>query len=226
MSSKETNLKEKFRIALTSTARVISEDIFLKYKSSENKSSKASDTLEINDLTNPSDFIKLRAETDSIALKKRFSDELIYKKNLPSNSSSISLYKIAEKIRCELLGGKMLKGIEKNFNENYNQIINNRIEDHVKSKDDVSVLEAFELYMLKNFHQIHLNPITTKILSFWEKDFQKSIDKHKSFLKENVEDQNNYSLRFSKIFEEMDIFQTDENEKVNEENQDQGQNDQ
>ena len=59
MSSKETNLKEKFRIALTSTARVISEDIFLKYKSSENKSSKVSDTLEINDLTNPSDFIKL-----------------------------------------------------------------------------------------------------------------------------------------------------------------------
>ena len=226
MSGKEANLKEKFKIALTSTAKVISEDIFLNDNSSENKSLKNSDIFEINDLSNPSDFIKLRAETDSIALKKRFSDELIYKKNLPSNSSSISLYKIAEKIRCELLGGKMLKGIEKNFNENYNQIINNRIEDHVKSKDDVSVLEAFELYMLKNFHQIHLNPITTKILSFWEKDFQKSIDKHKSFLKENVEDQNNYSLRFSKIFEEMDIFQTDENEKVNEENQDQGQNDQ
>ena len=225
MSSKETNLKEKFRIALTSTARVISEDIFLKYKSSENKSSKVSDTLEINDLTNPSDFIKLRAETDSAALKKKFSNQLVYKKNLPSNNSSIPLYEIAEKIRCELLGGKMLKGIEKNLNKNYNQIINNRQKDQVKSKEDVTVTEAFELYMLKNFHQIHLSPTTAKILSFWEKDFQKSIDKHKSFLKENLEDQDSYNLRFSKIFQEMDIFQTDENEEVNEDNQDQGQND-
>ena len=39
-------------------------------------------------------------------------DELIYKKNLPSNTSSRSLYNIAEKIRYEVLGGQMLKGIE------------------------------------------------------------------------------------------------------------------
>ena len=33
-------------------------------------------------------------------------------------------YNIAEKIRYEALGGKMLKGIEKNFQENYSHIIN------------------------------------------------------------------------------------------------------
>ena len=45
-------------------------------------------SIEINELTNPSDFIKLRAESDSAALKKKFSNEEIYKINLPSNSSS------------------------------------------------------------------------------------------------------------------------------------------
>ena len=79
--------------------------------------------LEIDNLTSPADFIKLRAETDSSALKKKFCNETIYKKNLPSNTSSRSLYNIAEKIRYEALGGKMLKGIEKNFQENYHQII-------------------------------------------------------------------------------------------------------
>ena len=44
--------------------------------------------------------------------------------NLPSNSSCKSLYSIAEKIRYESLGMKMLKGIEKNLKENYQQIIN------------------------------------------------------------------------------------------------------
>ena len=55
----------------------------------------------------------MRAETDSGALKKKFSDDLIYTKNLPNNTSSRSLYNIAEKIRYEVLGGKMLKGIER-----------------------------------------------------------------------------------------------------------------
>ena len=222
MSSRETNLKEKFRIALTSTAKVISDDFILNSKNSKNQKAKDLNTIEINDLTNPSEFIKLRAETDSAALKKKFSNDQIYKKNLPSSSSSISLYKIAEKIRYESLGGKMLKGIKKNFNENYSQIIKSKRKDQLKTKEDVPVSEAFELYMLKHFHQIELNPLTVKILSFWEKDFEKSIDKHKKFLQDNLENQNNYSSRFSEILKEMDIFQGEEDEKK-EENQDQGQ---
>ena len=99
MSSRDTNLKEKFRIALNSTAKVISDDFDLNKKNIEDKKTKDIISLEIDNLTNPSDFIRLRAETDSRALKKKFSDELIYKKNLPNNNSSRSLYNIAEKIR-------------------------------------------------------------------------------------------------------------------------------
>ena len=70
----------------------------------------------------------------------------------------------------------MLKGIEKNFKENYNQKINLKRKDQLKTKEDVSVAEAFELYMLKKFHNIKLNSLTTKMLSFWKKDFDNSID--------------------------------------------------
>ena len=222
MSSRETSLKEKFRIALSSTAKVISDDFDLDKRNPENKKKDLS-TIEIDNLTNPSDFIRLRAETDSSALKKKFSNDSIYRKNLPSNTSSRSLYNIAEKIRYEALGGKMLKGIEKNFHDNYDQIINRKRKDQLKTKEDVPVTEAFELYMLKNFHQIKLNPLTTKMLNFWEKDFEQSLEKHKKFLQENLEDQNNYSSRFSKILEEMDIFQSEEDEEKNDENQEQGQ---
>ena len=223
MSTKENNLKEKFRIALNSTAKVISDDFDLNKKNIEDKKTKDIISLEIDNITNPSDFIRLRAETDSIALKKKFSDELIYKKNLPSNNSSRSLYNIAEKIRYEALGGQMLKGIEKNFHENYSQIINRKRKDQLKTKEDVPVAEAFELYMLKNFHKIKLNSLTSRMLNFWEKDFENSIEKHREFLMNNLEDQNTYSSKFSQIFEEMDIFQSDEDNEKEEENQDQGQ---
>ena len=218
MNNKITSLKEKFRVALASTAKVISEDFTLK-----NDRLESSDTIKIDDIKNPNDFIRIRAETDSEALKIRFSNKEIYRKNLPNNHTSKLLYEIAEKIRYESLGGQMLKGIKKNFNENYSLMINLKKRDQLKTKDDVPVAEAFELYMLKNFHQIKLNPLTSKMLDFWEKTFDNSIKKHKKFLLENLEYQNNYSSQFTKIFEEMGIFQTEENDINNHENQDQGQ---
>ena len=223
MSSKATNLKEKIRIALTSTAKVISDDFVINDKNSKNEKSKDSSSIEVEALTSPADFIRLRAETDSAALKKKFSNNAIYRKNLPSSASCRSLYNIAEKIRYESLGGKMLKGIGKNFSNNYTQIINHKRKDQLKTKEDVPVSEAFELYMLKNFHQIQLNSLTTKMLNFWEKDFENSIGKHKKFLQDNLDDQNNYSSRFLKILDEMDIFQSDEEDEKKEENQNQGQ---
>ena len=195
----------------------------LNKKNLEHKKTKDIISLEIDNLTNLSDFIRLRAETDSSALKKKFSDELIYKKNLPNNFSSRSLYNIAEKIRYEALGGRMLKGVEKNFHENYLQIINRKRKDQLKTKEDVTVSEAFELYMLKNFHKIKLNTLSSRMLNFWEKDFENSIEKHREFLMNNLEDQNTYSLKFSQILEEMDIFQSEDEDERKEENQDQGQ---
>ncbi len=222
MSSKEIDLKEKFRIALNSTAKVISGDFDLSNKNSKDRKNKDSILIEIDKLTNPSEFIKLRAETDSTALKKKFSDDLIYKKNLPNNTSSRSLYNIAEKIRYEVLGGQMLKGIEKNLNENYSQIMSHKRNDQVKTKENVPVAEAFELYMIKHFHKIKLNPLATKMLNFWVKDFEKSIGKHIEFLMKNLEDQNTYASKFSQILEEMDIFDGEKDKEKEEENQDQG----
>ena len=186
MKNKEDNFKEKFKQALISTAKVISDtykiDLNLKDK---NKSSKNLEFFELDNLETKKDYIRLRAETDSKALEQKFSNKKIFKENLPKNSSYRSLYNISEKIRYELLGSKMLKGIEKNLKENYNQIISLKRKDQLKTKEDVTVSEAFELYMLKKFHNIELNSLTSKILSFWEKDFDSSINKHFKFLKTN-----------------------------------------
>ena len=218
MIKKEDNFKEKFKQALISTAKVISDDYKLEIKNTnKNFSSKNTNFFEIDNLSNKSDFIKLRAETDAAALKKKFSDNKIYKKNLPTNISSRLLYNVAEKIRYEVLGGKMLKGIKKNLDENYYQKINLKRKDQLKSKEDVPVSEAFELYMLKKFHQIKLNSLTTKMLDFWEKDFDESVNKHIDFLNKNLENQDIYSSKFFEILQSMNIFDTGENEDSNDE---------
>ena len=222
MDNKDINLKEKLKQALTSTARAISDDYKIEKDINQNK--KKIDYFEINNLNSKNDFIKARAEYDSLALKMKFSDNKIYKKNLPSNSTCKSLYSIAEKIRYESLGIQMLKGIEKNIKENYNQTISLKRKDQLKTKEDVPIVEAFELYMLKNFHNIKLNSLSNNMLRFWEKDFEKAISKHIKFLKENLEFQNNYSLKFSEILQEMEILNNDEKVDNNENDKDNDQN--
>ena len=168
MSSKENNFKEQFRQALISTAKVISEDYKLDVKKLDKSlSNKKIDFFDVTNLSSKNDFIRLRAETDSGALKKKFSNKDIFNKNLPNNPSCKSLYSIAEKIRYEVLGGKMLKGDGKNLSENYNQKITSVNKDQLKNKDDVSITEAFELYMLKKFFKLELNTTSSTKLSFW-----------------------------------------------------------
>jgi len=227
MNNKEDNFKEKFKKALISTAKVISGDYKLDLDSKDkNSSSKNLDFFELDNLEDKHNFIRLRAETDSKALKRKFSNKEIYQKNLPNNTSCRTLYDISEKIRFELLGAKILKGISKNLKENYSQKLSLKRKDQLKTKEDVNVAEAFELYMLKNFFDIKLNPLSNKILSFWEKELNSSLSKHINFLTKNIENQENYNSKFSKILQGMNIFESEDEKNKNEQDNNLENNDQ
>lgn len=216
--NKEDNFKEKFKQALISTVKVISDDYKLEKETNKNSSSKNYNFFELDNLNTKQDYIKLRAETDSEALKRKFSNIKIYQKNLPKKSSCKVLYEISERIRYEILGTKILKGISKNLKDNYSNKIILKRKDQLKSKDDVPIAEAFELYMLKNFLDIKLNTFSEKILSYWEKDFKLSFEKHLNYLNKNIENQDNYSSKLSEILQQMEIFDSD-NDDENQENQ-------
>ena len=219
--NKEDNFKEKFKEALISTLKVISEDYKINENENKNLKSKNFNFLEIDNLKNKQDYNKIRAETDSEALKRKFSNNNIYQKNSPSNSSCKLLYNISEKIRYEVLGTKMLKGISRNLKNNYSFKILNKKKDHIKSKEDVEISEAFELYMLKNFMEIKLDSLSEKTLSYWEKDFNNSFKNHIKYLSNNLENQDSYNSKFSEILQNMEIFDSEKNEdekKTEEEN--------
>ena len=219
--NKEDNFKEKFKEALISTLKVISDDYKINENENKNLKSKNFNFLEIDNIKNKQDYNKIRAETDSEALKRKFSNNNIYQKNSPSNSSCKLLYNISEKIRYEVLGTKMLKGISRNLKNNYSFKILNKKKDHIKSKEDVEIAEAFELYMLKNFMEIKLDSLSEKTLSYWEKDFNNSFKNHIKYLSNNLENQDSYNSKFSEILQNMEIFDSEKNEdekKTEEEN--------
>ncbi len=226
MEKKREILEEQIKQALTSTFKVISNHIA---ENSKNKDSKIKilDLSEIKDLKSKNDYIKLRANTDSKALKLRFSDNAIFIKNQPKNPALSKIYELSEKIRCEMLGSNMLSGIKKNLENNYYQKINNKKYKDINTKKEVNVLDAFELYMMEKFFKLNLSEISIKVLGYWKKDFDKNFNNHLNYLIENFENQENYNSKFSQLLEKMDIFENDQNQEINQsqDNQNQSNND-
>ena len=152
--NKEDSIKEKFKQALQSTYKVISDD----YKVVKNKKNdeKVYDIGEIDNINDKNQFKKLRAETDSEALKRRFSNRKLLDKNNPQNPSCRTLYQLAEKVRYELLGSEMLKGISKNFRENYKNRLRRLKQEKITKKEDTNIVDAFEIYMTNKFFNVEL----------------------------------------------------------------------
>ena len=216
---KEELRKEKFKIALSSTIKVISSKEKLEF-SFENKgvNLKNLNFFELNNLRNIDDFTKIRASADSEALKIKYSNKKIYKNNLPRNSTGKLLYDLSEKIRYEKIGSDSLGGVKKNLLNSYELKQKYKRKDQLKSKNDVSIVEAFELYLLKNFLKLKLNKLSENILKFWKDDFNKIIGDKINFFKKNFHNQEQYNSKFAELINNLDIGETTEqDEKKHEE---------
>ena len=216
---KEEARKEKFKLAITSTVKAISgkEKIEINF-GDRNSNLKNSIFFQLDNLKNLEDFTKIRAKTDSRALKIRYSNKKIYEKNLPTNSTSKFLYNLSEKIRYEQIGSNNLKGIKKNLLNNYELKQKFTKKNQLKSKEDVKVGEAFELYLLKNFLNVKLNKLSEQILNYWNKEFDEKIKNKINFLKKNLYDQEVYNSIFAELIEEMNINENvDENDQKEQE---------
>ena len=154
--NKEDIIKEKFKQALQSTYKVISDDYEISNKKKNDE--KLYNIGEIENINDKNQFKKLRAETDSEALKKRFSNKKLLDKNNPQNPSCRTLYELTEKMRYELIGSEMLKGISKNFKDNYKVRLQSLKQERVSKKEDTNLIDAFEIYMTNKFFNIELNP--------------------------------------------------------------------
>ena len=206
MSKKEEIYKEKIKQALNSTFKVISESLV---DNSNNKKSLdlQNDRFFPDSLKVKEEYLKLRSDLDSKALKIRFSNKSIYNKNYPKNNSSGKLYEISEKIRYELLGSKMLIGIKKNLENSYLNRIN---QNNLGIKDEINISEAFEVYMLNKFFNIKHDMNSNKKFHLYEKKFKENIDGEINFLMENLENQEAYNFKFSKILQNLDIFENED----------------
>ena len=208
-------LKERFKSAVSSAVKVISEKFDLEIKFGTNISSKKNslNLPEVLSLKNLQDFTNLRAFADSEALKIKYTDKKIYLKNEPEGTIGKSLYAIAEKVRYEKIGSDKLKGIKNNITKCYENKFKNKKIEEIKTEADVPITESFELYMRSHFFKIKPNKATKKILSYWQDLFDKNLKKKLKELDDCLENQSKFNHIVSEMINNLDFADTNSKEK-------------
>ena len=208
-------LKERFKSAISSAVKAISEKFDLEIKFDNNSSTKKNslNLPEIANLKNLQDFTNLRALADSEALKIKYKNRDIYSKNEPDGSMAKALYAIAEKIRYEKIGSSKLKGVKNNIIQCYENKFTQKKEEEIKGEADVPITEAFELYMRSHFFKIKQNKSTKKTLAYWKKLFDKNLKPKLSQLDNCIEDQSSYAQLISDLINNLELVDSESKEK-------------
>ena len=200
-------LKERFKSAVSSAVKAISENFDLEIKFGNNITSKKNSlTLpEVANLRKLQDFVNLRAFADSEALKIKYTDKKIYIKNCPEGSVAKTLYAIAEKIRYEKIGSDKLRGVKNNITQCYENKFKNKKIEEIRTEADVPITEAFELYLRNHFFKIKQNDATKKVLSYWKDLFDKNLKQGLKELDNCIEDQNEFNQLVADLIDNLDF---------------------
>ena len=233
---KKEELIQNFKTAIASTTKSVSnvKDIEVIFGNEKLKTNKK--IIKLPDLENINekiDYTKARALADSEALKVRYSNEKILKTYEPKGNVSKKLYHIAEKIRYEKLGSVEFKGIKNNIDKFYNE----KLEKTDFEKNENKYVDAFENYLRSNIFNYKNN----KNYKSFKKEFDEKLKKSLKPLNSLVEDQLKFNLMMSELIAEMEIeedtndehkqeskneedtrsSQTEDNDRITQENQDQ-----
>ena len=208
-------LKERFKSAVSSAVKVISEkfDIEIKFGNDTNVKKNSLNLPEIINLKNLQDFTNLRAFADSEALKIKYTNKKIYLENEPKGTMAKVLYAIAEKIRCEKIGSDKLIGIRNNITQCYENKFKDKKIEEIKTESDVPITEAFELYLRNHFFNIKQNRTTKKVLSYWKDLFDKNLNKKFSELDNSLKNQSKFSHIMVELIDNLDFEDSDAMEK-------------
>ncbi len=219
MSEKQKSLIEEFKLAISSTVKSIADLTNLNVVFDTNKNNNNDEVISLPNVekfTKKSDFYNLRAVADLEALKLKFTDKTIYKKNEPKGNLSKRIYQIAENIRVEKIGSDNFKGIKKNLSYYFEE--RTKDNDHKNS----TIEEKFEYYLRLNIFKDKIkNNIDKNFINF-KKNLDKKLKKNFEDLNKNILHQEKFNTQVNKIISNLDLEDNnDVNDNKNESSKDQ-----
>ena len=163
---------------------------------------------------NESYVVRLRGAADAVALRLRFHDSAIHRKNRPSGADAARVFERAEQVRVESLGAKRMSGVAQNLSA----MLEKRCQVNApepgtdEGRTDALLAEAIGLMVHEKLTGTRLPEAAEPILKHWRGYIEEHIGSHLDQLAGTADDQAAFAGQISKLIQDLDLFDEEDTE--------------
>ena len=172
------------------------------------------------------DLRVLRGEADTAALRLRYHDETIYRRQRPSGPGSAELFDAAEQSRVEAIGSRLLAGVATNLSDYQEARARDKGFHLVSERDESQIPDAVGLILREKLTGQPSTASSQPLVNLWRDWVEEKAGDKMNNLKSDLHDQELFGENFREILEELDLPTDFDGDPESDPSQDQEQNDQ
>ena len=147
----------------------------------------------------------LRGEADTAALRLRYHNPDVYRRQRPQDHGSSQLFDAAEQARVEAIGCRLLAGVASNLQEFQEATCRERGHHLVNERNDTQIPDAVGLILRERLTGQKAPASSQPLVRLWRPWVEERIGSRLTTLKNSIHDQVKFGENLMQILEDLDL---------------------
>ena len=149
---------------------------------------------------------KLRGVSDSLALRLRYHDEAIHRKNLPAGAEARAVSEAVEQGRCESLGARRLTGVADNLGALLEERCRAKGFAGVTERKDANLADVLGLMARQRITGEAPPEAAERMVEIWRGWLEKRLGQRMCKLAESADDQEAFAARMMDVIQALNLI--------------------
>ncbi len=152
------------------------------------------------------DIHKIRGQSDSLALRKRYHDDSVHSRMVPQGSDAKSVFDAIEQARVESLGANRMQGVADNLYRQLDQHCKDMGFDRVYDKADAPISEVLGLLIREKLTGTPSPASAANMVDLWRKELETKGGDDFDALIEAATNQEDFAKATRQLLKDLDLF--------------------
>ena len=152
------------------------------------------------------DIHKIRGQSDSLALRKRYHDDAVHNKLVPQGGDAKSVFDAIEQARVESLGANRMQGVSDNLYRQLDRHCKDMGFDRVYDKADAPLPEVLGLLIREKLTGTPSPASATNMVDLWRKELEQKGGDDFDALIEAAANQTDFAKAARQLLRDLDLF--------------------
>jgi cobaltochelatase CobT len=209
LSKNKESASDQFKRAVTSTMRAISQEKELTVSYGPDQPGISGEAAR---LSNPArdlpieDIHKIRGQSDSLALRKRYHDNSVHNRMVPQGGDAKSIFDAVEQARVESLGAKRMQGVSDNLYRQLEQHCREMGFDRVYDKADAPLADVLGLLIREKLTGTPSPASASNMIDLWRKELEDKGGEDFDALIDAAANQEDFAKATRQLLKDLDLF--------------------